>query len=80
MLQVVQAYDRAPIAEVPTDGEAALESKLMAADRVFRDRDAWLKPHERIAIAQPTGRNQRRLPGSGPDLTWRARISNLTIR
>jgi hypothetical protein len=31
-------------------------------------------------IAQPTGRNQRRLPGSGPDLTWRARISNLTIR
>src|SRR3954451_15790424 len=26
------------------------------------------------------GRNQRRLPRGGPDLTWRARISNLTIR
>jgi acyl-CoA reductase-like NAD-dependent aldehyde dehydrogenase len=50
MLQVVQAYDRAPIAEVPTDGGAALETKLTAAHRVFRDRDGWLKPHERIAI------------------------------
>ena len=26
------------------------------------------------------GRNQRRLPRGGPDLTWRARISTLTIR
>jgi hypothetical protein len=26
------------------------------------------------------GRNQRRLPRGGPDLTWKARISNLTIR
>jgi acyl-CoA reductase-like NAD-dependent aldehyde dehydrogenase len=50
MLQVVQAYDRTPIAEVPTDDGAALESKLTAADRVFRDRNGWMKPHERIAI------------------------------
>jgi acyl-CoA reductase-like NAD-dependent aldehyde dehydrogenase len=50
MLQVVQAYDRAPIAEVPTDDGASLETKLEAADRVFRDRGGWLKPHERIAI------------------------------
>jgi acyl-CoA reductase-like NAD-dependent aldehyde dehydrogenase len=50
MLQVVQAYDRAPIAEVPTDDGASLETKLEAAYRVFRDRDGWLKPHERIAI------------------------------
>jgi acyl-CoA reductase-like NAD-dependent aldehyde dehydrogenase len=50
MLQVVQAYDRAPIAEVPTDDGAVLESKLTAADQVFRDRGGWLKPHERIAI------------------------------
>src|SRR5918998_2714237 len=50
MLQVVQAYDRAPIAEVSTDDGASLETKLEAAYRVFRDRDGWLKPHERIAI------------------------------
>ena len=50
MLQVVQAYDRAPIAEVPTDDGASLETKLEAAYRVFRDRGGWLKPHERIAI------------------------------
>jgi hypothetical protein len=30
-------------------------------------------------IARPEGRNQRRLSRGGPDLTWRARISNLTI-
>ncbi|KUL94246.1 aldehyde dehydrogenase [Bosea sp. WAO] len=50
MLQVVQAYDRAPIAEIATDDAAALEAKLQAAEKVFRDRDSWLKPHERMAI------------------------------
>jgi acyl-CoA reductase-like NAD-dependent aldehyde dehydrogenase len=50
MLQVVQAYDRAPIAEVPRDDGASLETKLEAAHRVFRDRGGWLKPHERIAV------------------------------
>ncbi|MFD2249827.1 acyl-CoA reductase-like NAD-dependent aldehyde dehydrogenase [Pseudochelatococcus lubricantis] len=50
MLTVVQAFDRAPIAEVETDDAAALERKLQAAERVFRDRDGWLKPHQRIAI------------------------------
>jgi acyl-CoA reductase-like NAD-dependent aldehyde dehydrogenase len=50
MLQVVQAFDRAPIAEIPTDDAAALEAKLQAAEKVFRDRDHWLKPHERMAI------------------------------
>ena len=38
-LQVVQAYDRAPIAEIDTDDAAALEAKLAAATQVFRDRD-----------------------------------------
>ena len=33
MLQVVQAYDRVPIAEVPTDDGASLETKLEAAYR-----------------------------------------------
>jgi len=50
MLTVVQAYDRAPIEEIATDDATALEAKLQAAETVFRDRENWLKPHERIAI------------------------------
>ena len=50
MLKVVQAFDRALIAEIETDDAAALERKLQAADRAFRDRDGWLKPHQRITI------------------------------
>jgi acyl-CoA reductase-like NAD-dependent aldehyde dehydrogenase len=50
MLRVVQAYDRAPITEIETDDAAALERKLQAAQAVFKDRDNWLKPHQRIAI------------------------------
>jgi acyl-CoA reductase-like NAD-dependent aldehyde dehydrogenase len=50
MLTVVQAFDRTPIAEVAIDDAAALEEKLQAAERVFKDRDGWLKPHQRIAI------------------------------
>lgn len=50
MLTVVQAFDRAPIAGIATDDAAALERKLQAAERVFKDRDGWLKPHQRIAV------------------------------
>jgi len=50
MLTVVQAFDRAPIADVPYDDAAALERKLSAAQRVFKNRDGWLQPHERITI------------------------------
>src|SRR3954447_13267005 len=50
MLQIVQAFDREPIAEIPVDDAAALEAKLEAATRAFRDRDDWPKPHERIAV------------------------------
>ena len=50
MLTVVQAYDRKPIAEIETDDAAALERKLQAAEKAFKDRDGWLKPHQRIAI------------------------------
>jgi len=39
MLKVVQAFDRTPIVEIETDDAAALERKLQAAERVFRDRD-----------------------------------------
>ncbi|AMJ61779.1 aldehyde dehydrogenase family protein [Bosea sp. PAMC 26642] len=50
MLQVVQAFDRVAITEIATDDAAALEAKFQAAQRVFRDRDGWLKPHQRMAI------------------------------
>lgn len=50
MLKVVQAYDQALIAEIETDGAEALERKLQTAERVLKDRDGWLKPHQRIAI------------------------------
>jgi acyl-CoA reductase-like NAD-dependent aldehyde dehydrogenase len=50
MLTVVQAFDRTPIADIGVDDAAALERKLQAAERVFKDRDGWLKPHQRVAI------------------------------
>lgn len=50
MLEVAQAFDRVPIAEIDTDDAAALERKLQAAERAFKDRDGWLKPHQRVAI------------------------------
>src|SRR3954452_8051592 len=50
MLQIVQAFDREPIAKIPIDDAAALEAKLEAATRAFRDRNSWPKSHERIAV------------------------------
>ncbi len=41
MIKVVQAYDRAPFAEVQSDDADALEIKLEAACRAFLDRDGW---------------------------------------
>lgn len=50
MMEIVQAYDRAPITTLATDDAAALESKLSAAHRLFANRTSWLKPFERSAI------------------------------
>lgn len=50
MLKIVQAFDRATITEIETDDAAALDRKLQAAGKVFKDRDGWLKPHQRISI------------------------------
>jgi acyl-CoA reductase-like NAD-dependent aldehyde dehydrogenase len=50
MLNVVQAFDRAPIAELPTDDAAALERKLVTARSRFLDRAGWLQPHERMRV------------------------------
>jgi len=50
VLQVVQAFDRMPIAEIPTDDAIALEAKLEAATRAFHNRYNGPKLHERIAV------------------------------
>jgi acyl-CoA reductase-like NAD-dependent aldehyde dehydrogenase len=50
MLEVVQAFDRKHIADLPTDDAAALESKLATARERFLNRSGWLAPHERIAV------------------------------
>ena len=50
MLKVVRAFDRAPLAEIPTDDAKALEAKLVTATQAMRHRDGWLKPHQRSAI------------------------------
>jgi acyl-CoA reductase-like NAD-dependent aldehyde dehydrogenase len=49
-LQVVQAYDRAPVAEIDTDDAAGLEAKLASATRAFRDRKGWLPVYERVDV------------------------------
>lgn len=54
MIEVVQAFDRAPIAEVPADDAQALDAKLTRASRAMRDRDGWLKPHQRVAVLRRT--------------------------
>jgi acyl-CoA reductase-like NAD-dependent aldehyde dehydrogenase len=50
MIEVVQAFDRARIADLPTDDASALETKLATARARFQDRAAWLQPHERMAV------------------------------
>ena len=49
MIEIVQAFDRERIAELPSDDADALEHKLETARRLFADRQAWLRPHQRIA-------------------------------
>jgi acyl-CoA reductase-like NAD-dependent aldehyde dehydrogenase len=50
MMEVFQAFDRAPIAQLDTDDAAALERKIDIAAKLFADRSARLKPHQRIDI------------------------------
>ncbi|MBA2710213.1 MAG: aldehyde dehydrogenase family protein [Tatlockia sp.] len=49
-LEVVKAFDRTLIAEIPTDNEAELEKKLKQAIARFENRQDWLKPYERIKL------------------------------
>jgi acyl-CoA reductase-like NAD-dependent aldehyde dehydrogenase len=50
VLHVVQAFDRKPVADVETDDEHAVEQKLAVAAEVFRDRQGWPKPHQRLDV------------------------------
>ena len=50
MIEVVQAFDRMPIARLESDDRAALDRKIEAARRLFADRGAWLKTHQRIEV------------------------------
>jgi acyl-CoA reductase-like NAD-dependent aldehyde dehydrogenase len=52
MIEVVQAFDRERITELPADDASALEAKLNTARARFQDRTAWLQPHERMAVLQ----------------------------
>jgi len=55
MIDVVQAFDRAPIAQLDSDDAAALERKIGIAARLFSDRDARLKPHQKMDILRRLG-------------------------
>lgn len=50
MIEVVQAFDRRPIASLASEDASQLEAKLVTAHGLFRDRRAWLPPFERVAI------------------------------
>jgi hypothetical protein len=50
MIQVVQAFDRAPISQRPGDDAATLERKFAIASKLFKDRKSWLKPHQRMDV------------------------------
>jgi acyl-CoA reductase-like NAD-dependent aldehyde dehydrogenase len=50
MIEVVQAFDRTPIAELDGDDAAALDRKIEAARWLFADRGTWLTTHYRIEI------------------------------
>lgn len=55
-LQVVHAFDRSLITEIPTDDAQALEKKLGKAMSALQNRDSWLKPHERMTILKHTAK------------------------
>ena len=50
MIEVVQAFDRTPLIRLDSDDSAALDRKIDAARRLFANRDAWLKTHQRIEL------------------------------
>ncbi|MEA3277520.1 MAG: aldehyde dehydrogenase family protein [Pseudomonadota bacterium] len=53
-LQVINPYDLSPIATVDTLDAEGVDRALAIARVLFRDRDAWLPSHQRIAILART--------------------------
>ena len=49
-LEVLAPFDRSLIATATAADSKAVDQALATADRLFRDRDAWLKPYQRIEI------------------------------
>ena len=49
-LEVFAPFDRALIATAAAADSKAVEKALDTASRLFRDRDTWLKPYQRIEI------------------------------
>ncbi len=49
-MQVIQAYDGAPIEEIATHDEAALETMLARAAALSKNRKSWLPAHQRIEV------------------------------
>ena len=48
--EVFAPYDRSLIATATAADSSAVDQALHTASRLFRDRDAWLKPYQRIEI------------------------------
>ena len=51
-LEVFAPYDQSLIAEITTADEAAVEKAMETAYALYRDRNAWLHPSQRIAILE----------------------------
>ena len=57
---VTQAFDGAPIEEIPVDDSAGLARKLEQAARCFADRPHWLPAYQRIEILRRLARLMER--------------------
>ena len=53
MIEVVQAFDRTPFTRLDGDERAALDRKIEAGRRLFANRGAWLKTHQRGIFGIP---------------------------
>ncbi len=51
-LEVTAPYDQSPIQTLDTAGLDAIDRALDTATRLYRDRDSWLQPFERIQILE----------------------------
>jgi acyl-CoA reductase-like NAD-dependent aldehyde dehydrogenase len=53
---VTQAFDGAPIAELPTHSEAEIDAMLVRASALYQARKSWLPAHQRIEILRRLAR------------------------